>query len=344
MIDWVTAVVPCLHDQLVNAGRVISLDPDGEIQWMSEKKMTLRGSDESSIQIKTSMDRPHTHLFIDGNPVKFLQGHNLWGTDDLLGLMYHFLLKVTSMIGLSPSTDDIQAWANGSYELKKVDINYSWHLSSKADVLAWIRSAEQSSRLRYRGSGQLKGSTLYYGQNSRRWSLKAYSKGDEVSAKGHQLPQRLQLPHILDWADRSLRLETRLSALELKRRDLHIAANWAQNTPSEIHKELLSGLEMSDNYIIPDSDICTLPPRLRTAYIAWKDGHDLRSIYPRPTYYRYRKQLLEHGIDIANVQLREPSNVIPLIRVLEAKPVTIPDFALGTDLYFDPPKILVNSR
>ncbi|WP_223930817.1 phage/plasmid replication domain-containing protein, partial [Aeromonas caviae] len=32
------------------------------------------------------------------------------------------------------------------------------------------------------------GSTLYYGKHSRRWSLKFYSKGEELSAKGHQLP------------------------------------------------------------------------------------------------------------------------------------------------------------
>lgn len=344
MIDWVTAIIPCLHEEIVHDGQVMSITPDGEVQWISDKKMTVRGSDESSIQIKTSRDHPLTHLYVDGNPVKFLQGHNLWGTDDLVGLMYHFLLKVTSMVGLSPSEDDLHAWAIGAYELKKVDVNYSWHLASISDVLAWIRAAESAARLRHRGPGVLKGSTLYFGQHSRRWSLKAYSKGDEVSTKGHHLPERLQLSPIIDWANRSLRLEVRLSALELKRRGLHLASNWAHNTPTEIHTELLSGLEMSENYIIPDKDIPNLPARLQAAYLAWKDGHDLRSIYPRPTYYRYRKQLLDHGIDIAIPQKRDSSNVIPLIRVLEAKPVGIPDWAIGTDLYFDPPKIAVNSR
>ncbi|WP_228271136.1 phage/plasmid replication protein, II/X family [Acinetobacter seifertii] len=47
----------------------------------------------------------------------------------------------------------------------------------------------------------------------------------------------------------------------------------------------------------------------------------------RPTFYRYRSQLLKYGVDISTKSPKEKSNVIPLIRVLEAKPVGIPDWA-----------------
>lgn len=344
MIDWVTAVIPCSHDNLVHDGQIISISPDGELQWKSERKLLVRGSDESAIHVRTSRDHLHTHLYIDGNPVKFLQGHNLWGTDDLIPLVYALMQKLTLILGLNPTDRDMHHWATGFYDLKKIDINYTWHLRSKADVLAWIRAAELAARLRHRGNGVLKGNTLYFGKHSRRWALKAYSKGDEVIARGHELPERLQDPRIQDWANKSLRLEVRLHALELKERGLHFGSKWGHNRPNEIHQELLSGLEMSDNYIIPDADLPNLPGSLQTAYLAWKDGHDLRAIYSRPTFYRYRNKLLAYGIDIANVQSRDPSNVVPLIRVLEAKPVGIPEWALTPDLYFDPPKIAVNSR
>jgi II/X family phage/plasmid replication protein len=63
----------------------------------------------------------------------------------------------------------------------------------------------------------------------------------------------------------------------------------------------------------------------------------LRVILPRKTFYRYRKQLQEHGIDIAVRQPHEDrSNVVPLMRVLEAKPAPIPDWAYGTHLLFEP--------
>lgn len=345
MIDWLSSVVPLSHHRLINAGHVLSVDANGELEWRSEKKLKVRGSDDSSIDVRSSSKHElGTHLFIDGNPVKFLQGHNLWGTNDLIGLNYAFLEKLCSLLDLTPTDHERDLWAKGAYELKRVDINETWHLQSKADVLAWIRSAAQSARLPYRGPGILTGDTLYFGKHSKRSSLKCYSKGQEVNAKGHELPPRMQTSEILAWADKSLRPEVCLRSTDLKRRGLHLASKWSQNTPSEIHQEFLKGLEMTDNYIIPERDLPNLPARLQAAYIAWKDGHDLRAIYPKVTFYRYRKQLLAYGIDIANQQSRESSNVVPLIRVLEAKPVGVPDWAIGTDLYFEPPKRVVNSR
>ncbi|WP_228261220.1 phage/plasmid replication protein, II/X family [Acinetobacter baumannii] len=57
------------------------------------------------------------------------------------------------------------------------------------------------------------------------------------------------------------------------------------------------------------------------------NGENLKSVLPRPTFYRDRKQILEYGIDISTKSPKEKNNVIPLIRVLEAQPVGIPDWA-----------------
>ncbi|TDH86550.1 phage/plasmid replication protein, partial [Acinetobacter baumannii] len=46
----------------------------------------------------------------------------------------------------------------------------------------------------------------------------------------------------------------------------------------------------------------------------------------------YRKQTVEDGIDIATKSPKEKNNVIPLIRVLEAQPVGIPDWAYERNL------------
>jgi II/X family phage/plasmid replication protein len=48
--------------------------------------------------------------------------------------------------------------------------------------------------------------------------------------------------------------------------------------------------------------------------------------------------LLEHGVDIATVQPRENANVVKLYRVLEAVPMSIPDWARGTPLLYTPAK------
>lgn len=80
----------------------------------------------------------------------------------------------------------------------------------------------------------------------------------------------------------------------------------------------------------------TFRPSLRMAYQSWEAGADLRAILPKPTFYKYRAELLKHEIDIATLVPREVSNVVPLFKSLEAKPVGVPDWAEGTPLYFEP--------
>ena len=69
--------------------------------------------------------------------------------------------------------------------LSRVDVNESWHLDNSRDVLAWIRAVGSTAYMKHRGAGQFSGDTAYFGKNSRRWSLKCYSKGNEISARGH---------------------------------------------------------------------------------------------------------------------------------------------------------------
>ena len=79
----------------------------------------------------------------------------------------------------------------------------------------------------------------------------------------------------------------------------------------------------------------TLRPALRAAVAAWESGHDLRTMFPKQTFYKYRSELLPHGIDIAALRPRELS-ALPMVPVLEAKPVGVPSWAIGTPLYFEP--------
>jgi II/X family phage/plasmid replication protein len=129
--------------------------------------------------------------------------------------------------------------------------------------------------------------------------------------------------------------------MELKDRGLRLACNWDENTPYEVVFKALSGIDMSEQHTITDSAIAGLPGRLACVYTAWKEGHDLRSMFSRTTFFRYRKELMKlASIDIAIKQPKEksgPTNVIEFRRVLS--PVLcpqVPDWAIGTDLYFEP--------
>ena len=309
----------------------MSFDALGNNEWTVNKTLTVEGSHSSKIQIKSHTEN---QIYISGNPTKFLQGHNLFGTNDLVGLMGKFfdeLLKHKEL-GLCPDPFQHANIKDGHYELTRVDINETWHLNNQRDVLAWIRSVGETAFLRHRGAGQFSGDTAYFGKNSRRWSLKCYSKGQEIKARGHKLPSELCTPEMLEYAEKALRIEGVTRQLELKRRSLHVASNWDIDTAEVLLLEYISKLEMSDVYMLKDDVLDSLPTRLRMIYQTWINGDDLKQIMSKSAFYRWRTEMLKYGIDIATPSPKEKSNVIPLIRVLEAKPVGIPDWAYEKNL------------
>jgi II/X family phage/plasmid replication protein len=235
-------------------------------------------------------------------------------------------------LGLCPDPFQYDLIQDGHYELTRVDINESWHLNNSREVQAWIRAVGETAYLKHRGAGQFSGDTAYFGKKSRRWGLKCYSKGNEIKAKDHKLPPELCIPEMLEYADKSLRIEAFIRQLELKRRGLHILSNWDIDTPTGLLLECISKLELSDVYMLDQSVLDTLPPRLRMTYNAWLNGEDLKAIYTQRTFYRCRSEMLKYGIDISTKSPKEKSNVIPLIRVLEAKPVGIPHWAYENNL------------
>lgn len=342
-------VIPCRHKTPINGGYVLSIDQEGQLSWECKKRASVEGSFSSTVQVRTAEHESGeqcTHLEISGNPVKWFQGHNLWGTDDLHGLVMETIYALISHLPLNPTQSDREAWDAGNIKLTRIDCTVSFHLPSQAHVLAWLRAAEQTAHLSHRGRGQLlKGSTLYFGKNSRRWSLKLYSKGQEIKAKGHGQDSILGLPEAMKWAEKTLRAELTLRGMELLRLNMAKVRDWAsleesaESVTLELLRSRLEGMTMTVKAALPADVMDSLRPALRMAYQSWKSGEDLRLILPKPTFYKYRKELLQHGIDIATLVPKEVSNVVPLFKTLEAVPVGVPDWAMGTPLFFEPRKL-----
>lgn len=349
MIDWVSFSIPCRHRVPVTGGQVMSVKPGGEVEWIAPRWSQVRGSFDATLQVRTSNRTAEqcSHIEVSGNPVKWFQGHNLWGTDDLPSLVLATIEALCSIpeLGLSPTSDDRRAWSLGDVRLTRVDITESYHLENRAQVLSWLRAAEATAHLSHRGRGQLvKGTTLYFGKNSRRWSLKLYSKGQEIEAKGHGQSAITDLPSARAWADRTLRAELTLRGMELERLGLRSLCQWlpVDGVPfdcAQLLREHLGAMTMTTTAALSAEVLATLRPALRTAVLAWESGADLRVTLSRRSFYRYRAELLPHGIDIATLQPRQGENVVSLRRVLEAVPVGIPEWAQGTPLYFEPRRI-----
>lgn len=97
---------------------------------------------------------------------------------------------------------------------------------------------------------------------------------------------------------------------------------------------------MSEQHTLSAEKLDGLPPRLVLLYQNWKDGHDIKKVLPKNTFYRYRRQLLEFGIDIAikqGVRAEPNPNVIEFRRVLRPQLCDqVPAWAYGTPLMFEP--------
>lgn len=353
MIDWITAVIPCEHALPIQDGCFQRVGSDGRVEWTSASRLSVEGSFSTSVTMRSAswVGDGLSHIELSGNLVKFFQGHNLWGSDDLHGLVVEFVRwLVEEQRGkdaplVCPTAEDVRAIKAGEYSLHRVDITDSFVLSSRFDVLAWLRAAEQTAYLSHRGRGQLvKGSTLYFGKGSRRWSLKLYSKGQEIEENFSKQPALMNLPNVRAWADNVLRAELTIRGMELRRFQIDQGSSWKHEDgvpfdPLYMLRAKLQGMTMTTTRTLSEEVLATLTTSQRLAYSAWLSGEDLRGILSNGAFYNLRNKLLPHGVDVATLQLKEGTNVVPLVRVLEAKPASIPEWAHGTHLYYEPRRI-----
>ena len=332
MIDWVTAKLSFIND--LKTGCVAKLDSEGNVEWLSQSWLPVEGSYSSNFMIKSLT--PDT-IQVSGNPAKWLQGHNLFGTNDLRLLMWRFfsgLYEVMAEEGLNPTIEQLDRIRDGNYTVSRVDINETWFLKNQYDVKAWIRAAGEKMSMPHRGKGVFSGDTLYWGKGSKYYYLKCYSKGDEINSKKSNFPSDLRTSQMLEYADKALRLELVLCSKALREFNINQPCNWSADMARMLLLSTVRKLDMSNNFRLSSDITASLPTGMRMAYLLWWSGEDLRSQLPKNTFYRYRRKLKEYDIDIALVRDVEQvaDNVIPLIRVLEAEPVGIPDWAFKQGL------------
>jgi II/X family phage/plasmid replication protein len=334
MIDWGLVLFPLIHVP-INSGKVISTTPDGEVEWCSPKRVQATGSFDKTVSIKSvggDGTGLATHLWVNGNPSKFLQGHNVFGSDNILSLMSDLFDVIASQFSLKPTLQELHCIRMGDYELKMVDINYSYELPCQADVKSFIRALEFKAKNRS-GRPTSKGGTLYFGKNSTRWAIKFYSKAEEIQIARGRLPHDLKGVGIEDWVDNKLRVELRLLSKELIKIGIVNVKDLNVDKVTELFAGYLGRIEMSEQIALTDEIMMNMPNKLRSTYTLWIEGHDLRGMMSKATYYRHCLELKELGI---NIDLRpestKKSNVVPLIRVLEAKPASIPIFAFERGL------------
>lgn len=341
MIDYLTARIslPRPLPAPINGGHFLRVDEAGEIERTTALRKRVLGSYEAALQIRA----PGIHeLEISGNPVKFMQGHNLWGTSCPTAALWAALvhleasgalpvpLHALGLLGPSTLADVTQ--------LSRVDCTAMLLADRWHDVEVVLRSLRVAGRLRDRGASGLphpwpesQGGGVTFGgrpgQSARHRQLTFYAKGKETTV--HPLPDAIgDDGELIEWVARCLRCEVRLGTNYLRKRGLRALAAWTDETAGTEWAEMMERIDMngSDENL---EALENLPPRLKAAYGAWLSGMDLQSIYSRSVFYRHRADLLKAiGVDVAIPRPKDPTaQIIPFKRVIELRPAGRPAFA-----------------
>ncbi|MGE6463795.1 phage/plasmid replication protein, II/X family [Pseudoalteromonas tetraodonis] len=340
-IDWITAKVPFFFNGKLNGGNIINTTPDGEIDYTIEKRLPVTGSYDSRLSVRTSEVEPgtdNTYLIeISGNPVKWFQGHNIFGSDDLPNLIYETVLRLSNMLESPQPKRYLDAVKKGIFTISRVDITAMYSLPTRRDVYSYLNHAEKTCRTRS-GTALSKGNTVYMNKSSQRWQVVMYSKGQELEK--HTLPDGLQGGSLETYAVNKLRVELRLRQKELSKIGLCTGKPWITLDVWPLFKDYFGRLTMTEQSIRPD-DLFDIPKFAKSSYLMWSKGIDVREVHSIRKYYKDRKALLEFGIDISvpKPSIDENLNVINLKKTLELKPAGVPDWAYGTKLMFEPRKI-----
>jgi len=297
MLDWFAGLVGYDASNVTN-GRVINLSPEGEIDWQVDRWESATGSYESNMRIK--QDSASSEMFkasrelgylcsplclrIEGNPTKFLQGHNIVGPPvSMLGSIVQAAVRSFpgTLRPLDCDSDILPA-----VKRSRVDVTAMVDLGDHKTVHEWLTHAGQETRSRH-GRAQTSGSTVYWGKNSTRWALKAYCKQCEL--KEH--PPKYPLSEdVLEWSGRLLRIELTLRRPELKDRGtLDESLIW----------EFMQRVEVGIMKTV-EIEGANLPRQVRDTFRLWLSGFDVKSDRPIRTFYWQRKKILEEiGIDIS---------------------------------------------
>jgi II/X family phage/plasmid replication protein len=325
MVDYLTIEIPADLPRVICGGTIFKVGDDGAMEWNVLTRKEMEGSWSTKCQVR-AIDR--TKLEISGNVAKFMQGHNLYGPDDPIGLVRAFLDRVQPILwpeGMPPI--DLEAAT-----VARIDVTSGFLLPCQNDVLLWLRGAHEAATRPYLGRGVFKGtdgSTLVYGdatgKRAKAWQLTFYAKGMEVLK--HPLPPLMgQRKDVIDWVARLLRCEVRLRTQEVKRLGLRTLGEWTAEVVARVWQEKVGMLDFMEEKMNPSGEYEGVKSRLVDAFHSWEAGKDLRVNRSRAAWYKLRKDIrATFGVDIS---LTKPkSNVVPLRRIIVAEPAHRPSWA-----------------
>ena len=322
-IDWLSAIVATPPDLApgYTSGEFLRIDQHGEI--VSRKPSALDVHDEdasSSRSVRVWTPQPHV-LHLSGNPVKLVQGHNLFGSCDVPGLYLEQGDWIRRQVGMFPSPGTWATLQFGLPRFTRLDVTRSCRCQNVSAAQSFIRHVAGAARSRHGAATLYNSETAVFGEGSRRWSFTIYDKFAEMQRQKKKSFARL-LPglgeregfddELMDWSQGVVRFELRLRFPELEDLQSCLVGRVGQTErvgtwesfALELWQSYYSRITFNENAVsATKGDLMenTLNGAQRACLELWRVGKDLRAIYPKRTFYFHRRALLELlAVDIAS--------------------------------------------
>jgi len=360
--DWISLIVDNYSDIDIDDGLFVDLKKDGSINYQVQKRLSLEGSWSEKVSVRAWAG----HFELSGNPTKFLQGHNLFGSNDLQSVLSLFIRRVFDLLKIDGKTV-IAAVDSGCCRVTRIDLTAMYDVGKyNNDVSSWLRSASPLL-VKTRQNISVEDGTIYIGKRSKRLSCKIYNKWKEC--KAHILPFNRDYNNaLLGWVKNKLRmefvcrsawlldycvvndkLETITKSGDLNKylrvveknkkfdsKSLSILKNWSSEIMNIVYLDLYNRkikLPADSGRVRVDLD--SVPRAVRGTLFMWQSGIDVKEELPKATYYRHKKIIDDLlGLNIAaNFNGFESTrDVVPLVQPLVANSVEVPDWAYEFDL------------
>ncbi|UJX24061.1 phage/plasmid replication protein, II/X family [Pseudoalteromonas sp. CF6-2] len=128
-----------------------------------------------AFKVRAGGSNYYPHIELKASPAKLLQGHNVFGTCDV---MLCIDALITTFEYALPQMGEILEYHNA--ELAQIDCTFSAHLATESDSRNVIHALRNISNGQTRGAKSAFDTTAYFGKGSRHKRLKAYLKQFEL--------------------------------------------------------------------------------------------------------------------------------------------------------------------
>lgn len=295
LIDTVAVVIELRHKPLK---RIASDNPN--VNQKGTFELGVHSKFSSKIKARVMSRENREKLYIEASIPKFLTGQNIVGLEELYGPCVSLINAVLDQMGIEPSEIERAKISKGKFQIVRVDYAVHCACSSPERAAAVMAALRSLIFAKAKDSSAYGNETIYAGQHSSRWTLRAYRKDLEIKKATRRLPASVYgRKTLLESVENCVRLELVLRSPELTRLGLSSPLSWNTAEARERMQVWIDRLSNLNGVVPNMEDLDKLTNVSQLKLRAWLTGDLSAFTRATSTFSACRKEiLLKTGIDV----------------------------------------------